>query len=201
MSKYYLFFITLLLFSSSAFGQIKGGIKAGVNLADIIITDGKDYFGETAFTNRTSYHFGSYVQNNFSEHFGFQIEMLFSNKGCNYESDSLKGNISLNYLNWPLLLEYQLGNKIDFNAGVEIGFLVAGEDVYRGFDLGIDVGVEYDLSKKLVAGLRYSQGLPFKMNIRSYDLQGKEPSYQNSVIQFYLGFNLMNETVSAGSND
>jgi len=192
MKKIYLGLI-LILASVTSFGQIKGGIKAGLNLADIIVTDGMDYFGKTEFNTRTSYHFGSYIQKNFSEYFGFQVEMLFSNKGCRYKSDSLQGDFSLNYINWPLLIEYQLGKRIDFNAGMELGLLVAGEDIFGGFDLGIDVGMEFDISDKLVAGARYSQGLPFRMKINSYDTKGAIPGYQNSVIQFYIGINIINE--------
>lgn len=193
MKKIIIVLIFFNLITTSTFGQLKGGLKGGVNLTDIIITNGEDYFGESAFQTRASYHFGSYVQNTFSQHFGYQIEMLFSNKGYTLKTDSLSTNVSLNYLNWPILLFYKLGNKLHFDAGIELGLLVTGEDLYQNFDLGIDVGVEYDISNKIMLGLRYNHGLPVKMNVESYDLEGTPPSYQHSVIQFYIGFNIVRE--------
>lgn len=200
MRKIALSILFLLLISGPVIGQMRGGLKGGLNITDVVITDGANYFGESTFSPRASYHFGSYVQKNFSKHFGFQIEMLFSNKGYSLKSDSLSTNVSLNYLNWPLLLEYQLGQRLDFSVGMEFGLLVTGEEFYRNFDLGIDVGVEYDISAKLMLGLRYNQGLPFRMNIESYDLMGTEPSYQHSVIQFYIGFNIVNEPSPESNN-
>lgn len=193
MKKNAFIILFVFLIAMPAAGQLKGGLKGGLNLTDIVITNGGHYFGESTFTTRASYHFGSYVQKNFSKHFGFQVEMIFSNKGYVLKSDSLSTNVSLNYLNWPLLLEYQLGKRLDFSAGLEFGLLVTGEDFYQNFDLGIDVGVEFDLSKKLMVGLRYNQGLPFNMNIESYDHIGAQPRYQHNVIQFYIGFNIVNE--------
>ena len=77
---------------------------------------------------------------------------------------------------------------------MEMGLLIAGEDIYRDFDLGVDVGAEYEISRKLNVGFRYNHGLPFKMNTRSFERNGTEPTYRQSVIQFYLGFNLVNES-------
>lgn len=181
----------VLLITTNSLGQLKGGLKGGVNLSDIIITNGADYFGDSNFESKVSYHFGSYVQNTFSKHFGYQIEMLFSNKGYKLKTDSLTTTVSLNYLNWPILLVYKLGNRFVFNAGIELGLLVTGENLYNGFDLGVDVGAEFDITKKILVGIRYSQGLPFDMNIESYDLEGSAPRYQNNVVQFYLGFNIV----------
>jgi len=193
MKSLLLSLVFVLTVSVSGFGQLKGGLKGGLNLTDIIITNGANYFENSSFDTRASYHFGSYVQSSFSKNFGFQIEMIFSNKGYTLNTDSASVNVSLNYLNWPILLAYNLGDKFSFNAGMEFGLLVTGEDIYKNFDLGIDVGVEYDISEKVIAGLRYNHGFPFKMNIDSFDFTGTEPQYQHSVIQFYIGFNIVNE--------
>lgn len=190
-----IFVISIFLFflSGSAVAQLKGGLKGGGNVTNIIVTNSSGYFGESTFDTRMTYHFGSYVQNTFSKHFGYQIEMLFSNKGYTFKSDSLTTQVSLNYLNWPILLVYKLGNRLVFNAGLEIGLLVTGEDFYQNFDMGLDVGVEYDISKKVLAGFRYYHGFPFDMKIDSYDLQGTVPRYQHSVIQFYIGINIVKD--------
>jgi len=189
-------FITIILIVftlTSGFSQLKGGLKGGLNISDIIVTNRANYFEGFSFNTRTSYHLGSYVKDEFSSHFGWQIEMLFSNKGYILKTDEGSTNVSLNYLNWPILLVYGIGKKIDLNAGVELGLLISGDDLYNNFDMGIDVGVEYNFSEKVLLGFRYNHGFPFKMNIESKEFNGSPPSYQLSVIQFYLGFNIVNE--------
>ena len=118
--------------------------------------------------------------------------MLFSNKGyiSEQEGKSVKNNLS--YLNWPLLLVYNVSNKIDLLTGIEPGLLIAGEDQYKSFDMGIDVGIDYNYSEKIHAGLRYNHGLPFKMEMNTNEFTGEQPFYQHSVLQIYLGLNIVN---------
>jgi len=193
MKKIIVVLILFLLSTQFGYAQLKGGLKGGLNVADIIISNKSNYFEGDKFNTRMSYHFGSYVQDSFSKHFGWQIEMLFSNKGYEFETEGISTKTSLNYLNWPILLVYKIGNKLELNSGIELGLLIAGEDLYKDFDLGIDIGMEYDISEKIMAGIRYNHGLPFKMNISENELSGAKPQYQHSVLQFYLGFNIVNE--------
>ncbi|MCD4695356.1 MAG: PorT family protein [Bacteroidales bacterium] len=193
MKKLLLSLIFVLFYATITFAQLMGGIKGGINVGDIIVSNRANYFAESTFNSRISYHFGSYVQNSFSDHFSWRVEMLFSNKGYIFKTEETSANVSLNYLNWPLFLVYNVSNKLDFEAGLEVGYMITGEDLYKDFDLGLDIGLRYDLFKKINLGLRYSHGFPFKMNVDSPDFTGEAPRYQHSILQLSLGYNLIYE--------
>jgi hypothetical protein len=192
-----LFFISLMVFTiSQSIAQMSGGLKAGLNVNDLIITNKHGLFSEEEFKTRFSFHAGSYVQNTFSDHFGWRIEMLFSNKGAIIEHEGVTAEVSLNYLNWPVLLVYTAGNKLDLEAGLEMGYMISGEEQYQSFDLGMDIGARYHVSDRLNLGLRYNLGFPFNFKLDDPELTANPPSYQNSVLQFSLGFNLIHEATA-----
>jgi len=189
--KIYLFL--LFAFSGTlSFAQLSGGLTGGLNYSNVIITDGKTYFEDTQFQPRYAYHFGSYLQKDFSKSFAWKIEMLFSNKGYVAQMGDIQSTISLNYLNWPLLLVYHVGSRLNFETGLEFGYLVSGDPLFNTFDLGMDLGLSYQINKKIITGLRYNQGLPFQMDINKQS-NTEIPTYQLSTVQFYLGFNIIKE--------
>lgn len=183
----------LLLFISgiSAMAQLNAGIKGGFNLSDMQVFASENSIKNEAFHTRPSYHIGTYVNSSFSGHFGVQVEVLFSNKGFKYETDSLGTiNASLNYLNFPVLFYYRPAKLVEIEFGPEFGYLISGESLVKSFDMAIDVGLRFRLSPKFNAGLRYSQG--FKFNMKKGDYVSREGSakYSNSTFQVSLGFNL-----------
>lgn len=125
---------------------------------------------------------------------GLQFEILFSNKGYKLKINNTTSNISLNYLNWPVLLFYRPTPKLEIEFGPEFGYLITGEPLVQSFDLGFDIGLRFNISEKFNTGLRYNQGIPFKMDLSAIDFSNTQPKYANSVFQVYLGFNLINET-------
>lgn len=200
--KKLLFTILLFgLFANTAFSQLKGGIKGGLNISDLIVTNRSGYFEGSTFNALTSYHFGTFVKNDFGKNFGWQVEILFSRKGYVLKTQEGSTNVGLNYLNWPIMLLYSVGKKADVNVGLEMGFLIAGEEQFNNFDIGINIGAEYDISNKFLVGFRYNHGFPFKMNINTFEDGIEAPSYQNSVIQFYLGFNIVKPPEQSAEQD
>lgn len=192
MKQFSVFMLLIIGIEFSSFGQMKGGIKAGANLSTIMVTKSGEDPGDESYSSRFSYHAGSYIQAPFNEHLLWQVELLFSNKGYKMESNGETVNVSLNYLNFPILLIYRPIEALEFEFGPEFGYMISGEEMMNNFDLGMDIGARYNISSKLNAGLRYSYGIPFSMN--GTDAEGYDGTYQNSVFQFYLGFNLINET-------
>jgi hypothetical protein len=177
-----------------SFGQMKGGLKAGANLSTIIVTKSGDVLNDETYSGRFSFHAGSYIQQHFTDQILWQIELLFSNKGYKKEVEGETINVSLNYLNWPILLIYKPFKVVEFEFGPELGYMITGEEILNSFDLGIVFGARFNISDKLNAGLRYSYGLPFNMDLEGTDAEGYDVTYQNSVLQIYLGFNLFNES-------
>lgn len=188
-----LFFIGLNLNSSA---QLVGGIKGGLNVCDFIVTNSGDVFDDASFNTRISFHLGSYVQDQFSEHFAWQVEVLFSNKGYVQEIEGQKSNVSLNYLNLPIFLVYKPIELLELEFGPEFGYMITGDDLLNNFDFAFDIGARFNISSKFNAGMRYSYGLPFKMKLSNEDAVGYVPRYQNGVFQVSLGFNLVNQKKS-----
>ncbi|MCF8367791.1 MAG: PorT family protein [Bacteroidales bacterium] len=193
MRKVLLSLVLVSFFGLFSQAQLLGGIKGGANLTDIIVSNHTQFFEESTFNPRLSYHFGSFVQNNFSDHFSWRIEMLFSKKGYILKTEDIKTNVSLNYLNWPIMVVYNPSKKITIETGMEIGYMITGEDLYNAFDMGNVFGLRYNFSEKIHLGLRYIDGFPFKMNLNTKGTSGEVPRYQHSVLQVSLGYNLINE--------
>jgi outer membrane immunogenic protein len=131
---------------------------------------------------------------NLNEHLGFLGELNYSMQGSNWEEDFgegvEKGHVSASYLNLPLVLRYMFGSDpaagLFGELGLQPGFLLSAEDHWSGgsedfkdqmnsFDLGIPVGVGYQMKGNLGVGLRYIYGLT---NINS----GDGDSFHNNVL-------------------
>jgi hypothetical protein len=193
MRQFVIFILFICGFVYYSFGQMKGGIKAGANFSTIIVTKSGETLSDESYFSRPSFHAGAYFQQSFSDQLLWQIELLFSNKGYKKESKDETTNVSLNYLNWPILFIYRPIRLVEFEFGPELGYMITGEESMNSFDFGVDVGARFNISKKLNAGMRYSYGLPFKMKLDGTQAEEGDVTYQNSVLQFYLGFNLINE--------
>jgi hypothetical protein len=198
--KKLLFLSLLLLFATlSSQAQLRGGIKGGLNACDFIISNVDNEFAKDSYQSKLSYHFGSFINYSFSDQIGLEFELLFSNKGYKLKLENNISNISLNYLNWPVLIFYRPIPLLEIEFGPEFGFLISGEDLVKSFDMGFDIGLRFNVLKTFNAGVRYSQGIPFKMNLEELGISAIQPKYANGVFQVYLGFNLINETSTAES--
>lgn len=191
MNRLIIIALFFLGFSLSSIGQFKGGIKGGLNVCDFIVTNSGDVFVNESFNTRTSFHLGSYVQDQFSENFAWQAEVLFSNKGYSHEIEGQKNSVSLNYLNLPILFIYKPIELLELEFGPEFGYMITGDELLSNFDFAIDVGARFNISQKFNAGMRYCYGLPFKIKLDDEKTNGYIPRYQNGVLQVYLGFNLV----------
>ena len=128
MRKFIIVLFLSLLGSTAIMAQFEAGIKGGLNLSDLQVFASGNSVGNEAFRTRPSYHIGTFVNSPFSDHFGIQVEVLFSNKGFKYETDSIGTlNASLNYLNFPVLFYYRPSKLIDIEFGPEFGYLVSGK--------------------------------------------------------------------------
>lgn len=185
-----IFFSLIFIYS---FAQLKGGIKGGVNFCTFMVSKSGDLFEDETFNPKVSYHLGTFVQNSFSEQLAWQIEVLFSNKGYIHKVDDISENVSLNYLNLPVLFIYRPLELLELEIGPEFGYLVSGEEFLSSFDFGINLGARFNISDKFNTGLRFCQGFPFKMKLNQPEAEDYNPTYQNGVFQLYLGFNLINE--------
>jgi hypothetical protein len=100
----------------------------------------------------------------------FQPELLFSSKG--YRTVDLAGGakvtMRLNYLTAPILFGYEIDHKTKVVLGTELGYLMkatlvkaninATNSFPKKFDIGLLIGLGYNITKGLGAEIRYNYG-------------------------------------------
>ena len=111
-----------------------------------------------------SYGYGGLIGIYFSDHFGFQGEVIYSSLAQKYSRAEFEGRVELDYINIPLLLSYNSGlqENVNFNivAGPQIGINV-GSEVNK---IGDDTYEALVSVKKSDLGLAYGAGFDFGLN-------------------------------------
>ncbi|MCU4176503.1 porin family protein [Carboxylicivirga sp. N1Y90] len=177
--KKLLVLVALLAIASSSFAQVKFGAKAGINIANLKITE-VDY--DPGLEYKVGLTIGAFAKYSVSEKFAIQPELLYSMKGAkiNYSegNDYNKGSIKTNYLSIPIIAKYYLSSGFNLQAGPQMDFLLSAKTSYdssidghitsesydfkdslKGIDFGLAVGLGYDLENGLGIEARYILGL------------------------------------------
>ncbi|MGZ5190736.1 MAG: porin family protein [Flavisolibacter sp.] len=164
MKKFILFFFTLLILKIS-YGQVNFGLKSGINIATT-----RDLIAYPK--NRLGWYVGGSVHIPIHKKIFFQPELLFSAKGYRYEdlSDGEIVAMRLNYLTVPILFGYEIDNRTKVVLGTELGYLTkainwfneenfdASASFPRKFDIGLAIGIAYNITRSLGAEIRYNYG-------------------------------------------
>jgi hypothetical protein len=169
-SKIYLL-IALVILAQAANAQFSFGVKAGANLTKI---DGKSFKEEF----KTGYLLGGFAAIGLGDKFGIQPEVLWNQSQTRVDSNfknvyesafssATNGDIKLNYLSIPLLLNYKLiGNFLTLQAGPQFGILLNkndnllqnGQEAFKSGDFSMLGGAQIKISK-FVGSARYVVGL------------------------------------------
>jgi hypothetical protein len=190
MKKLLLSLAAVAVLSTGAFAQLKGGVKAGFNFANV--------GGDAEDTDmRTSIHLGGYLNYAVSDMFSLQPELLYNSVGWKESGDGFDGTGKLNYLSIPVMAKFSFGS-FHLMAGPQLGMLLSAKykvefdgesetedikDGFKGMDFGLNLGLGADFGK-LNAGLRYSAGLS---NIIDTE---EDVTVTNNVIQLSVGYTL-----------
>jgi hypothetical protein len=170
--------VAALFISQALFAQFHIGAKAGAN---IIKVDGKSFKDEF----RYGYHAGGFMEIGLGRKFSVNPEVLFnqysttvdSNFNHIYQNVFNSGNIKLNYLSIPLILNYKLIGPLSLQAGPQFGVLIDknknllqnGQSAFKSGDFSMVGGAQVKLSMLRITG-RYVVGLA---NINDIDNQDK----------------------------
>lgn len=182
-----------VLLSTDVFGQAQIGVKGGLNIADIVMTNYINPDVEADLGLKAGLHAGFFVSGMMNERTGAAVELLYSNKGVKAQAQT-----NLHYITLPVLLRYRLSSKIFAEIGPEPGYLFSAQSDYgdvsgtynNRFDLALDAGFHFDL-QRLVFGIRYCAGLFSVRNVESFQSPSTEKiKYQNRVLQLSLGYKL-----------
>jgi len=161
----------LSVFTAAAFigqAQIKFGIKAGANFSKFSGDDAKIEGISPKF--RTGFAGGGLVNIGLSEMFSVQPEVLYSMEGALYKESGAKLIFKTDYINVPVLLQYNNPSGFYAETGPQIGFLMSAKmsdgdnsvdakDGFKKINFSWGLGAGYKLSNGLGIGARYNLGL------------------------------------------
>ena len=183
-------FLTILLLilliptATQAQEKFEGGLKMGVNVANF---NGRVLDNHEAIS-RTSYHIGFLGEFPLTSLWNLQPELLYSQPGFGFRNAFFEEyNIDLNYLQLPVLVEFELFNNFFVQGGPQLSYLLK-EDYnyvshrydYNRFDFSVNFGLEYEIGSFRFYG-RYTAGLNW-----IYNNSGERN--QNRVFQAGVGY-------------
>lgn len=189
-----------------SYAQVKFGAKAGLNYVNNIQTKGED--GNNSY--KISYHFGGYSIIELNDKINLIPELLYSNKGYKFDATDLSGggNLNLVYINLPVLVAYQVSDKLGVNLGPEFGYLLSAKSKFDSrtvdvgdfwenkIDFGIALGISLSLAEKVSTELRYTHGLSSVIEPVEFRdalgnvTEGPSTKYLNRTFQLSFGYKL-----------
>lgn len=174
--------------------QLQYGIKGGLNISDIVITNYIDKIAEANYHLKPGIHGGLYGHLDLENRFLLLAEILYSNQGVRANA-----NINLHYITLPMLAQYKISPKLFAELGPQVGYLFAAKSRYgdvsnlynNKLDIGLDAGFQYNISKAFFAGIRYYAGISSVIDVQesgNNSQLGENIKYQNRVLQLSAGY-------------
>lgn len=181
---------SLFMLLSVAAQEVHFGIKAGVNVSSVDITNGDDY------NSKAGLHVGGLAHIHISQHFALQPELIYSMQGGKVENVNLK----LNYINIPLLAQYMINDGFRLQTGPQLGFLLSAKskvgDVERSvkddlssIDFSWVFGAGYLFPSGVGIDARYNHGISNISDNTTY-------KSKNRVFQFGLFYQFMHSNTA-----
>ncbi len=182
-----------LFFSFQSFSQLSFGIKSGINIATT-----RDLIANPK--NRLGLHSGCFLKIPLNKVFFLEPEFFYSSKGDKSENqvNSSKIVTRFNYLSIPLLIGYKIDTKTSFVLGPELSYLVSAQIVIQKdqilnasknypskFDIGLNMGINYEFVKNISADIRYCYG--FKTMYYIDNAGNRNSSYNGGNRVFQIG--------------
>tara|TARA_Y100001954_G_C15793955_1_gene596607 strand:- start:1433 stop:2047 length:615 start_codon:yes stop_codon:yes gene_type:complete len=149
-----------------------GGIILGVNTSQV---GGDDLSG----FHKAGPIVGIFSNKSINSQINLQFEMYYINKGSNNQdmnndlhTNYLAPDITLKYIETPLILQYYLKNSLLLEGGITAAYLMDGyyNDLYgkinnqsnfpfKKYDIGLLIGVNYNYSEKISFNTRLSNSI------------------------------------------
>ena len=176
-----LILITLLTIELNAQSLIptKYGIKAGLNIANIISTPTDEVKNITS-SSKIGITGGFYMEIALNDKWYINPELVYSQKGTSFNYDythdwnpnerweySTTNDLSLAYLELNPMISYKTNNKFSLNIGPSVAFLISHNYIYEqlpknqhtlsdgefyeeSLDVGLNFGVSYYINEDLL---------------------------------------------------
>jgi hypothetical protein len=197
--RYSIIFFLCLLIPAFVSAQLKIGVKAGLNFANITNAS------SIKASNRTGYMIGGYISPKPKKSLGFRSELILSRQGYDYKTNTNTGNVTLDYLLLPQLITLNFTKKFQVHAGGQLAFLLNAKvdsangnnggslfDYFNRFDYGLAGGAEVSPVSGLFIGARIN--VSFNSVNKEAPPGGNWPGFiprldaKNNVLQLYAGW-------------
>lgn len=164
----------------------KYGIKAGVTLANVD--------SEIDYSTIPGYYGGFFANLSLGGKLSLQPEILYSAKGCKRKTSSSNVRYNFDYIDIPIMLQYNFTDRFYAELGPQFGFLImaksSGDNPIRNiksdlytFDFDAALGVGFHITPKHGVNARYVRGFT---NISKEAASGE--GAVNSIFQLGLGY-------------
>lgn len=163
--------------------SVEFGVKAGANLSKIT-----DYTPESKYVpgfqagGFAQYSITDKLRLQTELLFSLEGGRSSFNFEDEFQSFMIKSDITFGYVNLPVMLQYKLFKGLHLEAGPQLGYLVLAENAYETkfsigdvgidekgtesiiddmnrFSLGVNLGLQYDISNRFFVQARYNKGL------------------------------------------
>lgn len=165
--KRFLVMATFLSVSFISWGQLSVGVKAGININEVIIKDLPREITDDS-NSGTGFYAGVYGKVKITDKLSFIPELQFSQKGTR---DNGGDNVKLNYLELPLLVAYTPLKWIGIDLGASVSYRLSttfstdrpqttfDDFKDKDFDLGLIGGLRVPLFGRVSVLGRYYLGV------------------------------------------
>jgi predicted porin len=184
--------------AASAQSPVRFGVKAGVNIANIIKDDGNNNFNTDA---KTGFNVGVTADIPLAAGIAFTPEVLFSQKGYKQSIGNDEFSRTTNFIDIPILASIRLASPLNLVVGPQVSFLMSTKnkfetglgdfessdresDNFKKSLLGGVIGARYDLTQNVDIHARYA--LDFQKN--NENGTSNTPEFKNQVWSFGLGY-------------
>lgn len=198
LKKISIIYLVIFTITTSVFAQeFNAGIYGGLSATQI---DGDTFDGY----NKAGIMTGAYVNRYFDKKWAGQMGLRFAQKGSK-RADNEEGiyyRCQLNYIEMPLTIRYQHFKKVDFEAGLSLGYLIKAMEAigaddmqepnlsFNKFELASLIGINYHFNKKVFVGGHISYSLLAIRPFSSGNDEFMDKGQHNNVIYFSVGYKL-----------
>jgi len=184
--------VVFVLITFTSYAQLQVGLKAGVNVSNFTGGD----FNNIETKSLVGFHGGSFLRWMFDK-LALQPELLFSTQGAKLDSAGMEKDYKVNYLNIPIMLQYEMNGGFYLEAGPQFGFKLdedvpdntTAEDFANSSDVAIALGLGYHTKIGLGIGARYNVGVS---KVGNFEAGNINPDFKNGVLQFSLFYTILN---------
>lgn len=200
----------MLISQGGIYAQI--GIKAGLNFANVTRASSINNSSSSGF------HAGIFIAPSSKKIIGSRTELIFSQQGYNYKTNTNTGKVNLDYIMLPQFMTINITKYFQIQLGGQMAYLlnakvdssnnkdnVSGNKtlaLYNRFDYGYGGGIEVHPVSGLLIGARVNISLG-NLLPDSSSYSGSSPSFipkvnvKNNVFQIFVGWRFGKKPSSA----